>query len=557
MIRFVVCDKSGNEKEVHVRVRAPEPLPAVSPPVVSSGLSYTSDQEEKSSGSDSREAVVALQNGVVPVAGNEAAAVEQQITLGAPTDPERIRQEAAATKAQAAFRGYLLQAIVRGSRIRSSDAGLEVQKFCAGIKPQDDKFQDPAGVDVSRKIMISSGNAFIRKLLAPSPKVIALLVQYDPGDPNSAVSWLGRWSLSCPWKPAPPAKKVRSQKNKIGSSQHVETDSGRPKRSVRKVHSSIDGISSQGASDVEKPRRNLKKVQGNAAESLRDNPQSELEKVKRNLRKVNEASVQQEAANGKPNQIQGKPVNIVSHVSTEKSIQNKGKLQDISDHDVSAPTETIISEKVKEEANLTINEGSSVLPEPAEVENNVDGLKQNETVEPPIEVQTMVADHTIVADHSPESNGKDENVPPSNEEAKLKDESLLSEHQKSARRASFPAKQDPLEDGIQNTPKLPSYMAATESAKAKLRGQGSPRFSQDGAETNAVTRRHSLPSSTNGKSNSASPRMQKPAQAGTKGTNKNDRSLLSSRDGNVFGFVLSKHFQKGKPVVEWRRDIKF
>ncbi|GAB2223806.1 hypothetical protein Droror1_Dr00004547 [Drosera rotundifolia] len=438
-----------------------------------------------------------------------------------------------------------LQAIVRGSRIRSSDAGLEVQKFCAGIKPQDDKVEVPAGVDVSRKITISSGNAFIRKILAPSPKVMALLVQYDPEDPNSVVGWLGRWSLSCPWKPAPPAKKVRSQKNKIGSSQQVETDSGKPKRSVRKVHSSIDGISSQGASDVEKPRRNLKKVQSNPAESLQDNPQSELEKVKRNLRKVNgalnEASAQQEAANEKPNQVQGKPVNIVSHVSTVKPIQNKGKPQDISDHDVSTPTETINSEKVKEEANLTINEGSSVLPEPAEAENNVDGLKQNETVEPPIEDQTIVPDHTMVADHSPESNGKDENVPPSNEEAKLKDESLLSEHQKSARRASFPAKQEPLEDGIQNTPKLPSYMAATESAKAKLRVQGSPRFSQDGAEKNAVTRRHSLPSSTNGKSNSASPRMQKPAQAGAKGSNKNDRSLLSSRDGN------------GKPVVEWRR----
>ncbi|CAL5343080.1 unnamed protein product [Camellia sinensis] len=83
-------------------------------------------------------------------------------------------------------------------------------------------------------------------------------------------------------------------------------------------------------------------------------------------------------------------------------------------------------------------------------------------------------------------------------------------------------------------------MAATESAKAKLKAQGSPRLDQDGIENQNLSRRHSLPASTNKKTNSSSPRAQRPIHSGGKGGNKSDRSMLSSRDGNVFW----KHFLK-------------
>ncbi|XP_078432210.1 protein IQ-DOMAIN 29-like [Wolffia australiana] len=109
------------------------------------------------------------------------------------------------------------------------------------------------------------------------------------------------------------------------------------------------------------------------------------------------------------------------------------------------------------------------------------------------------------------------------------------------RRASFssPREIDLPEIISQHTPKLPSYMAATQSAKAKLRGHTSPRLGSDEADHASFTRRHSLPTSVNGKFGSASPRAHRP---GAKAGPRTDRSLISSRDG------------KDKPVlVEWRR----
>ncbi|CAL5414374.1 unnamed protein product [Camellia sinensis] len=70
---------------------------------------------------------------------------------------------------------------------------------------------------------------------------------------------------------------------------------------------------------------------------------------------------------------------------------------------------------------------------------------------------------------------------------------------KSARTASSAAKQERAKNGVQNRPAVPSYMAATESAKAKLKAQGLPRLDQDGIENHNVSRRHSLPASTNKK----------------------------------------------------------
>ena len=105
----------------------------------------------------------------------------------------------------------------------------------------------------------------------------------------------------------------------------------------------------------------------------------------------------------------------------------------------------------------------------------------------------------------------------------------------SMRRASFSAvKPDYPENGFQqqHTPKLPSYMASTESAKARVRGQNSPRIGSEESEKTSFTRRHSLPSPANGKGNSPSPRPQRPVLTGGKGGQRNERSVISSREGN-------------------------
>lgn len=92
-------------------------------------------------------------------------------------------------------------------------------------------------------------------------------------------------------------------------------------------------------------------------------------------------------------------------------------------------------------------------------------------------------------------------------------EQACQENQKSSkRRASLTANLDCHEDVLNNTPTLPSYMAATKSAKAKLRGLTSPRISSDGIEKNGFARRHSLPSLTNKKLSPLTSQTQKRGQ---------------------------------------------
>lgn len=133
-------------------------------------------------------------------------------------------------------------------------------------------------------------------------------------------------------------------------------------------------------------------------------------------------------------------------------------------------------------------------PVPVVVEEPKDVLHNHSTVE-----QQQLADENV---------GKSENSSFVNEELSPKEDITSKER---TRRRSLPSKQDNSENISQNTPSLPSYMASTESAKAKLKAQGSPKVSEDGAE-NGVVRRHSLPSSTNEKFSSLSPRRKRPVQ---------------------------------------------
>lgn len=540
-------EKPANEKEMFVRTRTLEAGEDSDPVEVSTGPVNPVQIEEHNSMPEYREAPVAQRDRETPVSGNENA--DANLELDMLTDAEIVAQEKAATKTQAAFRGYLarrafkalkgiirlqalirghlvrrqavstlyciiaivkFQAVVRGSRIRCSGAGLEVQKICI-VKPLDGKIRGCED-GMSAYITSLSANAFIRKLLAPSPTMMALRVQYEVTDPNSVQNWLERWSLSCPWKRASAPKKTvnaRVQK-KVGNLQATEVETGRPKRSVRKVPSVFDNSSVQATSELEKTRRNPRKVSSHPSDSVQETPQNELEKVKRNLRKVhnpvNESSGKPEVVE-KPAQIQSKAIG---------SIQPQ---------DVPAPNEVNPAEKTKDETSMTSKEGTVAVSKPTEEKTVEEIVEANEHVE------FSNDDKAKIKTESFEVNEKDENTPVANGELKPREESM-NENQKSSRRASFPAKPEHIEDGLQNTPKLPSYMQATESVKAKLRGQGSPRLGQDGAEKNNSTRRHSLPSSTNGKVSSASPRTPKPLQGNGKGGNKSEKSLSASKDGS-------------------------
>ncbi|KAL5202262.1 hypothetical protein ABZP36_013214 [Zizania latifolia] len=124
----------------------------------------------------------------------------------------------------------------------------------------------------------------------------------------------------------------------------------------------------------------------------------------------------------------------------------------------------------------------------------------------------------------------EENALVNDMELRSKEEPLSNESLKSSkRRSSLSTKPEYPENGSKTSPAVPSYMAATQSAKAKLRGQNSPRLSSDTVEKNGFTRRHSLPS-TNDKLNSHSPRAQRPTHAGGKEGVKADKSMLLSRD---------------------------
>ncbi|CAJ1944055.1 unnamed protein product [Sphenostylis stenocarpa] len=500
-------------------------------------------------------------------------------------DPDKMRLEEAATKAQAAFRGYLarrafralkgiirlqalirghlvrrqavvtlcsmygivkFQALVRGGTVRQSNVGFEILEKYNKVNPLDSKLVKP--IAISTKITKLSANAFIRKLLTSSTTIMALRLLYVPGDPNSVLNWLERWSASQFWKPVPQPKKIRDTKaqRKHGSITVGDTQTSKSKRTNRKLPTStFDSVPVQANPEFEKPKRNTRKIPSQPSDPVQENPQSELEKVKRNLRKVHN------------------PVEnfVPSEVESEMPKEHLEKATVTSSLAVSEQEVTSSNENIKKEAALTI-------PSVPDIETTPRLSVSNEVFDAPSSIQVTVESKPLtVVESKPltEITTKDKNISDEVENEPIdlpepiiicKDENshltngdfshmedpIGSEKQKPNRKASIVAKQERAENGLQHSPTLPSYMAATESAKAKLRAQGSPRFVQDGNERNNQTRRHSLPSSTNGKISSHSPRTHRPVQSGGKGGNRSDRTVSSSRDGN--GKVIQ---------AEWRR----
>ncbi|XP_062116457.1 protein IQ-DOMAIN 31-like [Humulus lupulus] len=636
-------EKTTNEREVVVAAKASGDEFSSVPPAISHPFASTTERIEVKSEFENREADNLSGDGGVVLLGNENAETQGSIPQEVSTDPEEIKREQAASLVQATFRGYLarrafwalkgiirlqalirghlvrrqavatlssmlgivkFQALIRGRRVRSSDIGLEVHRKCSVAMPQGGKPVDPVGVNFSAQMEKLSTNAFIRKLLATSPNVMPLYVHYESGEPNSVSSWLECWSSTYFWKPLLQPKKILDSKShkKLGNGQIAEPQASRSKRTRRPNPANVESFSAQAPSEVEKPKRNFRKVSSHAAEPVQENPQIELEKIKRNLRKVHnpivENSVPSEAETEIAKPIIEKEITSPSHDGLEQYISNSNeKVKKETPSSEKLKKETASSEKAKKEtasgekAKKEVASGEKAKKETAssekakkevastekaKKETTCNEKEKKETTfnekekketfnlpdveavsEPSVtkEVFDLSSGDQPMVDAKPlmestgkeenlpgdqatdesnvltESTRKEENFPTENGGLSLKEDLTGGENQKSGRKTLTPAKQERVENGLQNSPALPSYMAATESAKAKLRAQGSPRIGQETTEKNSVNRRHSLPSSTNNKISSQSPRTQRLVQTGGKGGNKSDRSL-PSRDGN-------------------------
>nr|CAD1829856.1 unnamed protein product [Ananas comosus var. bracteatus] len=464
-------------------------------------------------------------------------------------DPERLREEQAAIKAQAAFRGYLarrafralkgiirlqalirghlvrrqavatlcamhaivkLQAVVRGRIVRHSSIALEVSTM---FLPQKTLNAKPLDTWKGR----FSSNKFVLRLLSSVAVTKALQILYDEKDPNSVFSWLERWTITRFWKTIPPPKKnVESKLHTKRPNYAMETESGKSKRVIRKNPVESDQLN--GNLEADKVKRNPRKFSSSPAESAPESPQTELEKVKRNLRKVSnlmkEDSDHPKVESEKPSQT----IQEVSSSINDTSIPEKSNGDLLKEKKESTP-----SPETKPEVE---NIWKSVT------EDVLFGAATDVSLEVEIQpLQSIENEENAMVITNGELSSKEEQQLPSSESQKTR-----------RRRSSIVTKLDYPENGVTNSPVLPSYMATTESAKAKLRGQISPRFGSDSGDKSGITRRHSLPSS-NGKMNSYSPRTQRPGQVSGKGGIKGDRSMLSSRDGSA-----------ERPIqVEWRR----
>lgn len=525
--------RSSFPKNAAIEKKAPSGVLAVDPPAIADLPSQTTGGNTDLESST---------NETFLLPRNQGSDTEDAVGLNSASNGEI---EQAATKAQAAFRGYLarrafralkgiirlqalirghlvrrqavatlrcmqaivnFQALVRGQRVRLSDAGCQVLKKCTTGESMERKQLDSKSKNSFLRSEKLSRNAFVIKLVASLPTVMPLSLRYDLVEPNSVWSWLERWSSSRFWEPlARPKKSLNSKpQKKQANMQTVERESGRQKRGVQRVPAlNGDGNSLHSTSEYEKPKRNQRKALTHQTEPVQEQPQNELERVKRSLKKV---SVSAEEATDK------------SEAVTEKLQRSLKKVS-------SSPAPVLSEQGINKSSEKTSDLTVAVSEQPV-VEPPPKPLALDEPVE-------MLHDgHPAVEQLSSESGEKVMNGDKVNEELSSK-EDQSKENQKTKRRKSFPGKQEYPENVSQNTPTVPSYMAATESAKAKLRAQGSPRLGQDGAE-NGLARRQSLPSSTNGKVISLSPRVQRPAvQANGTGGSRSDRSLLSSREEKV------------------------
>ncbi|KAK4358133.1 hypothetical protein RND71_023743 [Anisodus tanguticus] len=528
--------KSSNEKASVISTNAALSglsvnLPLISEPVAGSAAGIKDDPSFEKGG--------VTDEVILPSMKRDEGEENRCLTL--PEDTEKMMLEQAATKAQAIFRGYLarqtflrlkgairlqaavrghlvrrqavatlycihgivkLQAHVRGQIVRCSSIVCEVMTK-QGLGLQDAKQLDYQRTNASKLAKELPKNEFITKLLASSPTVMPLHLHYGPEEPNSSQKWLVRWTKSQIWRPRSKPKTVSRTKH-----QNVEADIAMSKHNGRKVHSrKMQNGSNHSTSGSEKRKSS------HSLNSVLQNPGSEIKKVKQNLKKSSSPVLE-------------KPVQ--SEVDSEKKKQNHDKSSNIL-----VPERSISDEPLKSSEGTVENSTNVETPqETLAVDDTIAHLDILSVSDTHHKSTTDAMDNFSQSDvHQKLITDNREDTPVANEDCCTNLDNEGNESNKVNRRVSLPAKHD-IDASTPTTRKVPSYMAPTKSAKAKLREQASPRFGQDVAEKNAPTRRHSLPSPMNGKlSSSPSPRVQRLVQASAKEGIKIDRSFSSSRDG--------------------------
>jgi len=549
--------KGTTNKAAAAAAAGKEPAFSESSPVISEPVLVSAHNNETA-----REAAKGENSSVQEVPVTDVSQdLEKQGTVGSDTsnDAERLREEQAAVKAQAAFRGYLarrafralkgiirLQALIRGhlvrrqavSTLRATWLIVKFQALVRGRNVRLSKVSIQATTELSQqnfggskpgswKEKLSS-NAFARKLLSSPIVVEALHVQYDEMDPNSAFNWLERWTVSHVWKPISQPKRVGAdaKPHTRKASYAMETESAKLKRNARKSPAvPFEPSQTNTTIENEKTRRNPRKLSSTPAESVPDGQLTELEKVKRSLRKVTSSMVETSKVPSPTTEIPDR-----QEAQCERPLRSAKQ----------APIH--LENQEPQNVNLSDNAKMDILvpdiqPD-VEVASDLVTITNEEKVDETPSVVAPAAEIMPLQDINSEENALVNDV-----EERSKEEHPSTDNLKgSKRRSSFSVKPEYPENGSKNSPALPSYMAATQSAKAKLRGNSSPRLSSDSAEKNGFTRRHSLPSPNNGKIISHSPRTQRPTHACGKDGAKGDKAMLSSRDASE------------RPLkAEWRR----
>ncbi|CAN8266718.1 unnamed protein product [Cochlearia groenlandica] len=466
----------------------------------------------------------------------EEAAKKVQAAFRARQAREEFEMLKGVIRVQAVIRGHLvrrqavatysciwgvvkLQALVRGKKARSSEIGLQLRKA---------NTETESSVTLQGSTYTWLGNptklSMIDKLLVSSPTTLPLKIQYGPENSNSAEVWLERWTQLQVWAPGP--LKVRNLVPKVQtkkrSFQALDTDKGTGKRGIKNPSGGLNNgksSSSRPTAVNEKPKRNVRKASTLGKELSR----IETGKVKQSSRKSTSAIKEGSSLEVKDEKPRISLKKAATSNGVEKPIRKSAeKKKEITesvqkespDDKVSASVvDTLVEEKVKDtpetvskEADLDKCEKSPVLDNP-EIEELKTAEKSDKAEEETLEQDVQIS--------SENGNAASENTKPND------------------RRASLPAmiENHHQDNGITHSGrKIPSYMAPTASAKARVRGQGSPRIAQEKPEKNGTTRRHSLPPAANGKLSTVSPRAHRLLIASAKGSMNSDRSYSSSKD---------------------------
>ncbi|XP_054824233.1 protein IQ-DOMAIN 29-like isoform X2 [Prosopis cineraria] len=483
------------------------------------------------SGSDASKEVL-LEKVVVCRSSNDgnilSAGVEENnaeaVDSGSLDDADKIRLAEAAIKIQAGFRSYQawrafqtlkgviqlqalirghlvrrqavstlycvkgivkVQALVRGHKVRHSDIGIAVLKNF-----KDTKCSNSTGVVTTAPAEKLSTSVFVNKLLASSSSPVSFHLNFDPGQPSFTWKWLERWTRSNFWAPLPKSEKKLDLKSNEKSSncQTFENNKGKAKRNIKKDSGLKvdDGLTSES----NKLKQPAKKVSSHPVQSCQEHPQKE---IKNHIKKSSTQSVSSR-----------------SEVAPEKKKHITGKLSGHAVTDVSEQGARVSADKKK---NLGVSKSKQ-----SDLEKSLGLQAKDEHGES--------HNHSIAESQTSLKNGREVGREDS------EDLKITMNFPNSLRRASLPGNfNDQYNDSSHSTPRLPSYMAPTESAKAKLRAQGSPRLAGDLVDKNGITRRYSFTSSLNGKFGLFSPRPERLLNTGSRGMIRTDISLSSLRDG--------------------------